>query len=46
MLKLKLIKLRHKIEIEYSSLVIRVPEKCFDKLIQTEIWPMNAEFGE
>lgn len=44
--QIKVDKIKHKIERDYSSFVIGVTEKCFDKLNQTEIWPMNAEFSE
>lgn len=44
--QIKIDKIKHKIERDYSSFVIGVPEKCFDKLNQAEIWPMNAEFSE
>lgn len=44
--QIKVDKIKHKVVRDYSSFVVGVPEKCFDKLNQTEIWPMNAEFSE
>lgn len=43
---IKVDKIKHKTERDYSSCVIGVPEQWFDKLNQTEIWPINAEFNE
>lgn len=43
---LKVEKIKHKIERDYSSFVIGVPEEMYDGLYNAEIWPVHAEFCE
>lgn len=44
--QIKVDKINHKTKRDYSSFIIGVPEVWFQKLHQSEIWPMNAEFNE
>ncbi|CAH2991689.1 unnamed protein product [Chilo suppressalis] len=39
-------KIRHKTQRNYSSFIITLPEKYYDKLCQPEVWPVNVEFAE
>ncbi|KAH9644199.1 hypothetical protein HF086_008688 [Spodoptera exigua] len=43
---LKIDKIKHKTERDYSSFIIGVSESNFDMLNQAEVWPKNAEFDE
>lgn len=43
---IKVEKIKHKTERDYSSFIIGVPEKMFEKLNQPEVWPINAQFSE
>lgn len=43
---IKVDKIKHKTERDYSSFIIGVPERCYDKLNNSEYWPINAEFDE
>lgn len=45
-ISVKVEKIRHKTERDYSSFIIGVPESKFQKLCQPDIWPLNAEFSE
>ncbi|KAH9646011.1 hypothetical protein HF086_017540 [Spodoptera exigua] len=43
---IKIDKIKHSTERDYSSFVIGVPESYFDKLNTSDMWPTNAEFSE
>ncbi|XP_069360186.1 uncharacterized protein [Maniola hyperantus] len=42
----KIEKIKHKTERDYSSFIIGVPESKYDILCQSEVWPVNVEFCE
>lgn len=42
----KIEKITHKTERDYSSFLIGVPETHFDTICQPEVWPKNAQFSE
>lgn len=39
-------KIKHKTVRDYSSFIVGVPERLFNKLNQSDVWPLNAEFNE
>lgn len=39
-------KIQHKTERDYSSFIIGVAEGVYEKLYKPEVWPVNAEFAE
>lgn len=43
---IKIEKIKHKTERDYSSFIIAVPESKYDQLCQSEVWPINVEFCE
>ncbi|XP_053610304.1 uncharacterized protein LOC128675163 [Plodia interpunctella] len=43
---LKVEKINHKTERDYASFRIGVPESHYDKLCQSDVWPVNVEFCE
>ena len=43
---IKIEKIKHKTERDYSSFMIGVPEQYYDSLNSAEVWPLNAEFNE
>lgn len=43
---LKVEKIRHKTERDYSSFIIGVPEQMYSELNKAEVWPVKAEFKE
>lgn len=42
----KVNKINHKTERDYSSFIVGVPEKWYDKLNVADVWPINTEFNE
>lgn len=45
-IQVKVDKIIHKTERDYASFIIGVPESQYDKLCQSENWPINIEFCE
>lgn len=43
---LKVEKIKHKTERDYSSFIIGVPEQMYSELNKAEVWPVKAEFKE
>lgn len=39
-------KIKHRTERDYSSFIVGVPEKWYEKINLAEVWPKNAEFNE
>lgn len=39
-------KINHKTDRGYSSFIVGVPERLFDTISQSNVWPRDAEFGE
>lgn len=44
--QVKVNKIKHKIERSYASFIIGVPESMYDKLSESENWPINVEYCE
>lgn len=45
-ISIKIDKIQHKTERDYSSFKIGVPERMYENLNKAEVWPLNAEFNE
>ncbi|KAG7309567.1 hypothetical protein JYU34_002937 [Plutella xylostella] len=44
--EVKINKIKTKTERDYASFIIGVPESSYNKLCQSEVWPVNVEFAE
>lgn len=45
-INLKIEKIKHKTERDYSSFIVGISEGVYHKLCEPDVWPLNAEFSE